>query len=356
MSKSDRRFRRWLHCQEAHRLNGFLVTHPPNLYYLFNFTGSTGLALCIEGETQLLVDSRYLEQAKAQCVNCQVVLADRSLEESLKELLPDTSSVKGHRRRIGVEAGHISYEFVLRLQSWKTPAEWIPTHNLIEELRMIKDKAELQSLQEVFQMAHRALDRTIPLIHPGMREVEVAGLLELELRRTGSLAPPFETIVASGPRSSQPHGTASSKRIASDEFVLIDFGAKHKGYCSDLTRIHAFSDNLMPDIFHIVLEAQDAALGAIRVGGLSSEIDQAARRVIEKRGHGPHFGHSCGHGLGLEIHELPLISTRRARQILPGMVFTIEPGIYLPGQFGIRLEDAVVVTETGYRLLSQKTF
>lgn len=354
MSKSDGRYRRWLHCQEVDRLDGFLVTHPPNLSYLFNFTGSAGLALCLDGETHLLVDSRYLERAKAQCVNCQVVLAEQSLEESLQELLSGTGSARGHSRQIGVEAGHVSYEFVLRLQSWKTPVEWIPTHDLIEELRIIKDETELRTLQEVFQMAHRALDRTIPLIQPGMREVEVAGLLELELRRTGSMAPPFETIVASGPRSSQPHGTASSKHITRDEFVLIDFGARHEGYCSDLTRIQAFSGNPMPEIFHIVLEAQNAALDAIRVGGLSSEIDQAARSVIEKWGHGPHFGHSCGHGLGLEIHELPLISTRRPRQILPGMVFTIEPGIYLPGQFGIRLEDAVVVTETGYRLLSQK--
>ncbi|MEE8348114.1 MAG: M24 family metallopeptidase, partial [Acidobacteriota bacterium] len=162
----------------------------------------------------------------------------------------------------------------------------------------------------------------------------------------------FETIVASGPRSSLPHAAATDRRIGEDEYLLIDFGLKYQGYCSDLTRIHPLSTTETPDIFKVVQEAQQAALSCIRPGASSSEIDAAARKVISRHGYGDYFGHSTGHGLGLEVHELPAIAALRPREIQEGMTFTVEPGIYLPEKHGIRIEDVVTVTPTGYSTIS----
>ncbi len=188
-----------------------------------------------------------------------------------------------------------------------------------------------------------------------MTEAEVAGILEFELRKAGGQGLAFETIVASGPRTSLPHASSTGKRIESNEFVLIDFGLKYQGYCSDLTRIHLFPDAKRPAIYEVVQEAQEKALALIKPGAGSDQIDAAARSVISQHGFGENFGHSTGHGLGLEVHELPVVSPRRPRELQEGMVFTVEPGIYLPGQHGVRIEDAVAVTHNGCILLSDRS-
>ena len=347
------RYRRWLKNLEAHRLDGFLVSHPPNLRYLFNFTGSAGLALCLGADTHLIVDSRYIEQAASEAVNCQSMLAETSLEDTLKETLSSSSSFEGSHR-IGLESQHVSYDFVLRLQSWNSSPAWVPTVDLVEELRVIKDEEEIEILERAFQIAQNAYGQAVKQVRSGMTEGEVAGILEFELRKAGGQGLAFETIVASGPRSSLPHASSTAREIESDEFVLLDFGLRYQGYCSDLTRIHLLSDAQAPDIYQVVHEAQEAALALIEPGVLSSEIDAAARGVISQHGFGEYFGHSTGHGLGLDIHELPRISTLRPGEIQKGMAFTIEPGIYLPGQYGVRIEDAVVVTQNGYQLLSSR--
>ena len=350
----ESRYRRWLKALEAHRLDGFLVTHPPNIRYLFNFTGSSALACFLGAETHLIVDSRYMEQAASETVNCQSMLAEKSPEDTLKTTLSNSGQVKGGNPRIGLEAHHVSYDFVLRLQSWTLPVEWVPTRDLIEELRMIKDEEEIKILERAFQIAQKAYPQSVKQVCPGMTEREVAGILEFELRKAGGQGLAFETIVASGPRSSLPHGSSTAREIGSDEFVLIDFGLRYQGYCSDLTRIHLLSDAQRPAIYQVVQEAQEAALALIEPGVLSSQIDAAARGVISQHGFGDYFGHSTGHGLGLEVHELPRVSTLRPGEIQQGMAFTIEPGIYLPGQYGVRIEDAVVVTQNGYQLLSNQ--
>ena len=350
----ESRYRRWLQVLEAHRLDGFLVTHSPNLRYLFNFSGSTGLACFLGTETHLIVDSRYMEQAASETVNCQSMLAEKSLENTLKATLSNSSHVKCGNLRIGLEAHRVSYDFVLRLQSWSLPVEWVPTRDLIEELRMIKDKEEIKILERAFQMAQKAYPQSVNQVRSGMTEGEVAGILEFELRKAGGQGLAFETIVASGLRSSLPHASSTAREIGSDEFVLIDFGLKYQGYCSDLTRIHFLSDAQRPAIYQVVQEAQEAALSLIEPGVLSSRIDDAARGVISQHGFEDYFGHSTGHGLGLEVHELPRISSARPDEIQQGMAFTIEPGIYLPGQYGVRIEDAVVVTQNGYQLLSNR--
>jgi Xaa-Pro aminopeptidase len=303
------------------------------------------------GECYLIVDSRYIEQATAQTRHCHTLLAERSLEESLKTLL-EKPSRSAKPLRIGVEAQHMSWEQILRLQSFKTKIEWVPTYNLIERLRMIKDADETSLMREAFRIAQQAYQRMKEKIHAGMREIEVAGVLEFELRRAGGQGLAFETIVASGPRSSLPHAASTDRRVGEDEYLLIDFGVKYQGYCSDLTRIHPLSNAVVPDIFNVVQEAQREAISRIRPGVSSSDIDAVARKVISRYGYGDYFGHSTGHGLGLEVHELPSLSALKPQEIQKGMTFTVEPGIYLPDKHGIRIEDVVAVTASGYSSLS----
>ena len=303
------------------------------------------------GESCLIVDSRYLEAAHAQAANCQIILATNSLEDTLQDMLLQKS---GQNMRLGFEANHFSHDSSYRIQSWEPKFTWIASVNCIEELRMIKDQDEIGRLEKAFEIAQTAWSRLKEQINVGMQELEVAGRLELEIRRAGGESFAFDTLVAAGPRSSRPHASPGPNQIQADEkFVLIDFGVKYQGYCSDLTRIYLLSRTLLPSIYEVVREAQEKALSLIRPGVSSVEVDQAAREVIVKRGYGEHFGHGTGHGLGLEVHELPSISPSRETEIQENMVFTIEPGIYLPDRYGVRIEDTVLVTDRGYRLLSQ---
>lgn len=346
------RYRRFLERLEAFRLDGFLVSHPPNLAYLFNFSGSSGLACCLDGETRLLVDSRYLEQAQAQAVNCEAVLVRKPLQEALKTVLRRRKA-----KRIGIESKRVSHLFAMEVQSRLPALEWVGTCDWIEELRMIKQPSEVQMLEQAFQIAHRAYRAFKDQVRPGLPELEAAALLELEIRRAGGEGVSFDTIVASGPRSSLPHGRPSRKLLRAGELVLIDFGAIYEGYRSDVTRIHWMKGAKRTRIFRIVEEAQQKALAVVRPGISAAAVDAAARDFIKNKGYGDYFGHGTGHGLGLEVHELPSISWRNRKQKLEeGMVFTIEPGIYLPGRYGIRIEDAIVVTENGCRLLSAPDF
>ena len=346
------RYGRFLTELEDRGLDGFLVQHGPHLTYLFNFTGSAGLACCLGDETILLVDSRYLEQARATAVNCTPQLIGGSFEEALEELLNDRFPGKSARKRLGLEATRVSCDLWLRIQTWSAAIEWVPEHDLIETLRIIKEPSEIEALTRAFELAQSAFSGFLDQISPGMAEVRMAGILEMEMRKAGGEGVAFDTIVASGPRSSLPHGVATGRVWGEQEILLIDFGIRFGGYLSDLTRVHLPREVKKPEIFDMVSEAQHAALDSIRPGILTSDVDRAARRVIERYGHGDHFQHSVGHGLGLEVHELPRISPSRPRPLKPGMVFTVEPGIYLPERMGVRIEDVVVVTGTGYRLLS----
>lgn len=348
------RYGRFLTAIEGRGLDGFLILHRPNLAYLFNFSGSAGLACCLGHETILLVDSRYHEQARATAANCTPRLIRGSFEQALEELLNDRFPGGSTRQRLGLEATHASCDLWLRIQTWSAAVEWAPEHDLIETLRTIKEPSEIEALVHAFELAQGAYARFLDQISPGLAEVRMAGILEMEMREAGGEGTAFPTIVASGPRSSLPHGVAGGRIWGEEELLLIDFGIRSGGYLSDLTRIHLPRGVSKPEIFDIVSEAQHAALDSIRPGVQSSDVDRAARRVIEEAGHGNHFQHGTGHGLGLEVHELPRISPIRPQTLEPGMVFTVEPGIYLPGRLGVRIEDVVAVTETGYRLLSDQ--
>lgn len=343
------RYTRFLHQMDQLGVDEFVVTHPPNLAYLFGFTGSTGVAFVRRTRTTLLVDSRYLEQAETQVKNATVRLARSSVDSELSELLKG-SAPSPHRT--GFEARSLSFMRAQQLISADSARVWVPTDGLVENLRMIKEAAEIALLRDAFGKAREAHLRAQTHFAPGMTELEIAGILELEIRRSGGEGTAFDTIVASGPRSSLPHGVATSRRVGPEEYLLVDFGICYRGYHSDLTRLFFFPNSRKPDILDVVQEAQAAALDRIHPGATAAEIDRAARDRIEKGGFGEYFGHGTGHGLGLEVHELPHVSRGDATPLQAGMVFTVEPGIYLPGRYGVRVEDAIVVTESGYDFLS----
>jgi Xaa-Pro aminopeptidase len=343
------RFQRFWHELEKRGMEGFLVTHAPNLFYLFNLSPSAGYAFCVDGQATLLVDGRYIEQANLVSVNCRPVRAANTLEEDLRDLL---ERQPGAGKRLGVEARHLCLATGRLVDSWETGWKLEAADDVLDRLRIVKEPSEILALEHSFRLAQDAYQTVQSGIVPGETELVVAGLFELELRNRGAEKTAFETIVASGPRSSMPHARASGKVIAEREFVLVDFGVQKEAYCSDLTRVHFPPGSLAPEIFGIVREAKEKALAAIRPGVSTTEVDAAARDHIRKQGYGDFFAHSTGHGLGLEVHEAPLVSWRAPTVIEEGMVFTIEPGIYLPGKYGIRLEDAVVVTADGCRLLS----
>lgn len=349
MHDFEGRSRRFWRELEERGLDGLVLSRPASLTYLFNFTATAGYACCWNGESWLVVDSRYLELADASARCCTPVLAVESLEETLRQRCTETARGGG---RMGFESRHLSWEQAARMQAWELPLEWIPVADLVETLRSVKEPAEVEVLEKAFEISGRALEAILEEVCPGVSELEVAGLLEYEMRCQGSEGIAFETIVASGPRTSLPHGTPSQRRIRKGEYVLIDFGARFRGYCSDMTRIHTPPGAALPDFYPVVEDARQKALEVVRPGVLSSEIDAAARQVIARAGYGEYFRHSTGHGLGIEVHELPVISPRHPTPIQEGMVFTIEPAIYLPRRAGIRLEDALVVTSDGFRLLS----
>ena len=338
------RFQLYLERLEAQGLDGFLVIHPANLAYLFNFRGSAGLALTLEGETRLLVDSRYIEEASRQAVNCTAELCKGPLLAGLVRRLKPTTAL-----RIGFESHALLQRDFSKLSAIPN-TDWHPQVALVQELRQSKSQSELDLMRENFQRAHKALRLSLALFDPGWREIDCAGLLELEMRRAGAEGFAFETIVASGARASLPHGLAS-ERIIGDAPLLVDFGLKRRGYCTDLTRMRA-SQPEVAEVAKIVRDARQAAFECIRPGALASQVDAAAREHISRAGYGEFFGHSLGHGLGLEVHELPRIGPGQETPLESGMVFTLEPGIYLPGRFGVRIEDVVVVGEDAASWLS----
>ncbi len=344
------RIRRFQSRLETRELDGFLVSKPVHLDYLHNFRGSAGVALHRAGEALLIVDSRYIEQATEEGVHCRPILAGDSILETLRGLL--SSHAPGAVPRLGFEAGHLTHDWVERIKAWNAPCQWVATTDLIEELRAVKEPSEIAAIRDALVLSQAAYREILAKIRPGMRETELAGELELEMRKLGGEGTAFDTIVAAGTRSSLPHGVASQRVIREDDLVLVDFGVRFRSYNSDLTRVHFMPKASPPGILDVILEARNAAFAAIRPGVRERDIDGAARSVIQRAGHGRRFGHGLGHGLGLEVHELPRVSPRSHSEVREGMVFTIEPGIYLPGQYGIRIEDVVAVTSGGMELLS----
>lgn len=335
------------------RFDALLVSQPENRRYLSGFTGSSGWLLVSQQKAILATDFRYVEQAKGESPDFETVQTKGELHDWLPGLISDSGW-----NRLGFEANCISYDshhkFTEAIETKHVDLELIPTTGLVEELRAIKEPGELDSITRAVALADAALEQAKAIIRPGITEREAAWEIEKLLRQEGSEGIAFEIIVASGPNSALPHATPTERTIQSGEPVLIDMGARFNGYCSDLSRTLFFgqADNTLRRIYDIVLRAQTAAIEGVQAGMDAAQADRLARGTIEQAGYGDAFGHGLGHGVGLAVHESPRLSFNSSDSLLDGMVFTIEPGIYLVGQGGIRIEDMAVLENGKARVLT----
>jgi Xaa-Pro aminopeptidase len=335
---------------EAEDLEGFLVFHLPNVRYLTGFTGSAGYVLLTGERTIFVSDFRYREQADVELGGlAEIEIAERDTVGRLLDLIRDL-----RLRRIGFESHIVTAATARRLTEMNGGVSFQPCEGFVEDLRASKDAAEVASIRAAATLAHEALAETIEKVSPGMRELDVALTLESALRRRGSEWHPFQTIVASGPRSALPHARTTERVIQPGEWLLVDFGAQVDGYCADLTRTYVVghADERQRMVYGLTQDAQQRALTHVRAGITGKEADGLARSVIESRGFGEAFGHSLGHGLGLEVHEGPRLSQSNDEPLPVDAVVTIEPGVYFPGWGGVRIEDDVRLTMQGAELLS----
>ncbi|MBP1989061.1 M24 family metallopeptidase [Paenibacillus eucommiae] len=337
--------------QEA-ELPALLITNSFNRHYMSGFNGSAGYLLITQERAIFLADFRYTEQAAQQTSGFEIVEHQPKAATTIKELL-----VHSGIDRLGFEQTDVSYGAFLNYTKDLTGIELVPTNQLVEKLRMIKDAGELQIMQEAADLADETFSYVLTKLRPGVSEIEIALEIEMFIRRNGGTSTSFDTIVASGERSALPHGRASERILGTNEFVKMDFGAYYKGYCSDITRTIMLGKptDKHKEIYHIVLEAQMHCLENLKPGMSGAEGDALARDVIAMKGYGEFFGHGTGHALGMEIHESPRLSKHDDTILTTGMVVTVEPGIYLPGFGGVRIEDDVVLTETGIKILTHST-
>jgi Xaa-Pro aminopeptidase len=339
-------------------LDALLVSHLPNIRYLCGFTGSAGLLLVADPGSVFFTDVRYDTQGHEEVKGAKIVIARKALLNALGDWM-------GSRRKssrswtVGIESEHLTVAERKRL------ADVLPSGvrlrnapSLVERLRMVKDADELEKIRAAVRLGATLFDRALEVLRPGAKETEVAAEMEYAARRAGAEEMSFPTIIASGERSALPHGRASGQAIPPGAFVVCDFGVILAGYCSDQTRTvwvgsaSGASAKSARGAYEAVREAQGAAVAAVRPGVSVGEVDAAARKVLRKAGLGRYFTHSTGHGVGLEIHEAPRVAAGQKELLQPGMVITIEPGVYFPGKWGIRIEDMVAVNEVGCEVLT----
>ena len=341
----------------AQHLDALVVTHLPNIFYLCGFSGSAGVLLLTETKAMFFTDGRYTAQARTEVQGSQVVIGRKSpLARAGEWLSANRRGLAGKGPlRVGIEserltvagrtrlAGILPSNFRLR----ESPA-------LVERARMVKDAGEIERIRAAVLLGASLFDRGLEVIRPGVKETEVAAAMEYAARTAGAQNMSFPTIIASGKRSALPHGRASDAVIPVQGFVVCDFGVILTGYCSDMTRTVYVGrpSSGARRLYQAVKEAQQAAVQVVRPGICVSDVDRAARKSLQKSGLAGYFTHSTGHGVGLEIHEDPRVAPGQTEILQPGMVITIEPGVYVPHKWGVRIEDMVVVTEQGCEVLT----
>jgi Xaa-Pro aminopeptidase len=341
----------------THRLDALLVTHLPNVLYLCGFTGSTGVLLVTTDTCTFFTDGRYTAQARAEVKSTKIVIARKGPLTAAAEWLSGHQQ-RGRRARpfkLGVESEHMTVA-ARSLVAGILPASvrLRPVAPLVERFRMVKDEDEIACLRSAVLLGASLFDRALEVIRPGVSETEVAAEMEYAARKAGAQQMSFTTIIASGERSALPHGRASQAAIPDRSFVVCDFGVILSGYCSDMTRT-VFVGRPSAEaraVYDAVKQAQRAGVNAVKSGITASDVDRAARKSLQKSGLAKYFTHSTGHGVGLEIHEAPRLAAGQEEILQPGMVITIEPGVYVPGKWGVRIEDMVVVTERGCEVLT----
>lgn len=330
-------------------IDALVVSSPQNVRYMSRFSGSSA-SLVISGSRALLItDSRYAEQASTESPEYEVRVVGGAPAIAAAAEIPEGAA--------GFESGSVSvatWESMKRRAGDRPGRRLVPVGGLVERLRLAKTGEEIALIGEAASIASRAFESLRPLIRPGVLERDLALELEFRMKLAGAEAVAFDLIVASGPRSALPHGRASGKAVGAGEFVVFDIGARYRGYHSDMTRTLFLGrpDRTARRIYDTVLRAQAAGMAAVRPGATGGEVDAAARGPIEAEGFGERFGHGTGHGVGLEVHEAPRIGTRTNDVLGGGMVITVEPGVYIPGYGGVRIEDLLVVEESGYRVLT----
>ena len=340
-------------------LEGLLVTHLPDVRYLCGFTGSNAALIVTAKKAVLFTDGRYTAQARQETQGARVVIAKKS---ALKEACALLESLLGKKAHAAYDPGYTTISELALMRSAISGARrrgfFSPLEKpIVSELRMVKDADELKRMADAAALGDRVFHAILSHIQSGVPETEIAASLEFFARSMGAEGMSFETIVASGPRSALPHGRASSHKTPRNGFVTLDFGVILKGYCSDMTRTVCVGKAGAAErsAYDAVLEAQEAAVAAVKPGVTCGEVDEAARSTLRRAGLAKYFTHSTGHGVGLEIHESPRVGAGQTLELKPGMVITIEPGIYMPGKFGIRIEDMVAVTERGGKVLTPVT-
>lgn len=331
-------------------LDSLFLLKPENRRYATGFTGTTGLVLLTRQRAMFFTDFRYMAQAKKQCVGYEILEVSR--EMSFLDYMRTMRLGK-----MGFENTEMDVATYTHMRDSLPNTEFIALGNGLLEVRAVKDQNEIENIKKAASIADEAFEHILNFISPGMKENEVALELEIFMRRKGASALSFESIVASGLRSALPHGVATDKVIEHGDIVTMDYGCVYNGYCSDMTRtvIIGKANEKQKKIYNIVLEAQQRVIGKIFPGKTGQDLDLIARNYIDRRGYGSYFGHGLGHGVGLQIHELPNISVLGKEPLVSGMIITDEPGIYIPDFGGVRIEDLILVTDSGCEVLSKST-
>ncbi|NOY41737.1 MAG: aminopeptidase P family protein [Planctomycetes bacterium] len=347
-AKRRNKIRRML---RKHRVDALLVTNFTNVSYLTGFTGDDSYLLLTGKNDIVLSDERYTTQLEEECPELELNIRGpgKKMLSAVSRLL---TSVKA--KRLAIEAGSMTVALHLALQESVKGCELVPASGWVEELRAVKDRDEIAKTRVACEQARRAFEVVRASLTPEMTELQVAADLEYQARRFGGKCLSFPPIVAVGARAALPHASPTEQRLENADFTLIDWGVNEGQYVSDLTRV-LVTGKISPKlrkVYGVVLNAQLAAIKSIRPGVACGAVDQVARSIIAKAGYGKQFGHGLGHGTGLEVHEAPRLSQGQSTLLAPGMIVTVEPGIYLPGWGGVRIEDDILVTRTGHEVLT----
>jgi Xaa-Pro aminopeptidase len=331
------------------KLDAFITSSPASLRYLCGYSGSNGLLIITAETSWFFTDFRYQESMQTEVHAEKKFTGKGSLLQSAVK-----RNLFAGLRSLGFEKEHLTVTGLENIRSMLTGKRIVLTSGVVEQLRSVKDESEIATLKKAFDISDRVFQKVLGIIRPGLTELEISAEISYLHKKYGAENDSFDVIAASGVRGSLPHGTATEKRIAKNEFITLDFGCLVHGYHSDMTRTICVGRPTaeMKKVYAIVLEAQQRGCDAVKEGVAARKIDSVSRRYIASYGYGKYFGHSLGHGVGLDIHELPRIAPKSREILNSGNVITIEPGIYLPQQFGIRIEDTVVVRKEGCEVLT----
>ena len=331
-------------------LDALLITSLPHVRYLSGYTGSNGIILISPNHSDFLTDFRYQQQVKEQVKFSQVTIVSRDLFSGLS----DIPLLKSKRIKMGFESEHVNFKVFQRLQDLLPDCLLVPVDRIVDALTIKKDSEEIENIKKAAEITDLVFSEVLDIIQPGLVELDLAAEIEYRMKGFGSSSPYYETIIASGRRAALPHGIASNKKIQKGDFVTMDFGAVVDGYTADLTRtvMVGKANAKQKEVYSLVLKAQQRAVDKVMPGIKACDLDKVARDIIDKGRYGKYFGHGLGHGIGLLVHDNPAVNPTNQIPLEAGMVITIEPGIYIPNWGGVRIEDDVLVTLKGYRVLT----